>query len=414
MDVQYDFHHIRCDWRDSYPEADLSHAGEAAPTGSVPVPVVFGASAAYPMGHLLLNTRVGGAVPEAALRVWRSIRLRVGETEASNLRWRDDYNVTLMQQPDSFFTRGLSQAPSLSEVNERRYQQPLSYMVDEAELNAPSSSFSLGSDVVMTHTKPYWYSGLQPTFTSLESGDSGASGAAWLGTGSPRRLGHATAGAWDTTIVSGGRSGTQYSSEWVSYELSMCCWPEDPSYAKELGAMRFVSLVTESFGRSYVYERYWLTPGVSRRSEYGMLVGPDTLGAFRAGDPIEGQCATGWHFEPPLITAAETAVLTCSGCSQWVDVGLGGIRRCARDRLDCAWPLEDGGYEACVEPLPVLRSATVYTSQPTDKTGQLENADAVTVVGLLPRSVREYVLLGSSRYRQIDIVRTGSHGLIGG
>ena len=28
--------------------------------------------------------------------------------------------------------------------------------------------------------------------------------------------------------------------------------------------------------------------------------------------------------------------------------------------------------------------------------------------------VREYVLLGSSRYRQIDIVRTGSHGLIGG
>ena len=27
---------------------------------------------------------------------------------------------------------------------------------------------------------------------------------------------------------------------------------------------------------------------------------------------------------------------------------------------------------------------------------------------------REYVLLGSSRYRQIDIVRTGSHGLIGG
>ena len=30
------------------------------------------------------------------------------------------------------------------------------------------------------------------------------------------------------------------------------------------------------------------------------------------------------------------------------------------------------------------------------------------------RVFREYVLLGSSRYRQIDIVRTGSHGLIGG
>ena len=387
-----------CDWRFTYPEGDLSLPDRAAPSGSLPVPVVFGSSAAYPMGHYLLNTRVGGAVPEAALQAWRRVRLRVDETEADSMRWSGEYNVTLMQQPNSFASRALASKSTTGEVSHRRYQLPLSYRVDEAELNSPSSSFVLGSDVLMTHTKSYWLSGLQPTFTTVESGG-----------GRTSRLDHATAGTYDTMIISGGRSGSAYSSEWVSYETALCWWPEDPSYTDTLGAMRFVSLVAEG-RRNYAYRSYWPASGVPSPNREWQMVGPDMLGAFHAADPIEVTCAAGWHFEPPLSHAADTAVLTCSASSEWVDVALGGIRRCVLDRVDCAYPLVDAGYEQCSEPLPVLRSAAVYTSDPRNsRGGHTENTDAATVTEVLQGTdtQRQLVLRGEWLTEPVGVVVGG-------
>ena len=54
------------------------------------------------------------------------------------------------------------------------------------------------------------------------------------------RLEHAMASTWNTAIVSGGRQGQAYSNDWLTYEPSFCLWPEDPSYADELGPVRFV------------------------------------------------------------------------------------------------------------------------------------------------------------------------------
>ena len=389
-----------CDWRFTYPHGNLSQPGVAAPSGSLPVPVAFGASAAYPMGHSQANTRMGGAAPEAAMQAWRRMRLRVDEAQANSVRWRSEYNVSLMQQPNAFASQSLAPQPTLGELNVARYQLPLSYVVDEAELSSSTSAFSLGSDLLLTYTKPYWLSGLQPTFTSVESGVVTA-----------RRLGHATAGTWDSTIVSGGRSGDTYSSEWVSYQEAQCWWPEDPSYFGTLGAIRFVSLVT-SGDRLFNYVRFWLAPG-ERALGDGFYVRADTLGAFHAADPVEVDCAAGWHFEPPLLPAADTAVLTCAATSEWVDVQLGGVRRCVRDREDCAWPLVDAGYSACVEPLPVLRSVAVYTSELNDaryENGQAASTDAVTVSGVYPSPIspRQLVLRGEWLTEPLDVT-VGGH-----
>ena len=181
-------------------------------------------------------------------------------------------------------------------------------------------------------------------------------------------------GTWDTAIMSGGRSSDTYSSEWISYEAAQCWWPEDPSYMAELGAVRFVSFAATTWSHA-TYKSYWRAPGQLAER----LVNATELGAFRAADPIEATCAAGWHWQPPLPHSDAAAVLTCSANSQWVDVSIGGTRRCVRDRLDCPAPLVDAGYGECSDPLPTLESAVVYNAYLLDPIGRAVNVDAVTV-----------------------------------
>ena len=323
----------QCDWFNTYPMGKLNarNVSTAAPSGSLPVPVAFGTSAAYPFGAFLLNTRIGGAVPEAALQEWSNTPLRA-DTEwlANRAQWGNSpQNVTLalLQQPNSLFSRVLPQAPTADEVNGRRHWLPLSYRVDEVELNSLNSSFALGADLVMTHTAPYWRSGLKPVLTSVGAGTPPATTSAAAATSIRRRLGHAMGGTWDTAIISGGHSGDAYSSEWISYEAAQCWWPEDPSYFAELGAVRFVSLVAVGW-RNHAHRRYWTSPGM-RAAEGIQVVGADILGAFQAGDPNRGG-VRGW-----LALGAATVTVRLHRCADLLGQLAVGGRQPGRHQALC-------------------------------------------------------------------------------
>ena len=115
--------------------------------------------------------------------------------------------------------------------------------------------------------------------------------------------------------------------------------------------------------------------------------GGKETGGFHSGEVISVQCAAGYHFEPPL--EAVLAQLTCSANSLWVDVSLGGVRRCVVDRDDCPAPLVDSGYAECAEPAPEVLGIEVVTAQWTPRDLQY-NVDAATVVDVLPMISNDY------------------------
>ena len=100
------------------------------------------------------------------------------------------------------------------------------------------------------------------------------------------------ASTWDTAIISGGQSGGVYYNDWLTFEACVCFWPDDPSYAQQLGAMEFRGEVQQL---ATSYRRYYKSPHVRASGDDTLLSYADT-GMFRAGVEIETSCAPGWHF----------------------------------------------------------------------------------------------------------------------
>ena len=255
------FTEVDCDWAASFPFAQWqNNASDYAPSGSLPLPIAHSASALFPMGGDLLNMRIGGATSREAQQAWARLSPSppvygdgAGTIHglAEGARWM---NVSLVVQPTGYHSRQLRNtgAPTLAEVMASRLHLPAQFSVGEVELNDPTSSFHLGSDVVVTHTMPYLWVQCKQQFSSLGDGLAASSSAVLASSssslyGSTRRmfdfrvgrLDHTMASTWNTAIVAGGRSGGTYFNDWITYEPAFCLWPEDPSYAEQLGPVRF-------------------------------------------------------------------------------------------------------------------------------------------------------------------------------
>ena len=384
---------LGCDWAHHFmdPHLPTNSALPYSPSASLPLPVAFGASAPFPLARALLGIRIGGATSSEAVAAWSNTRVR-REPRGESERLREGAtNVTVLQHPDSFFNRITEGAATVSEVLSLRYRLPFSYRVGEEELNAADSSFSLGSSAVLSHTTLHRRGNLKPAFTSVsvEHGQPLPLPVNARASAEPfdsRRLGHSMAGTWDTAIISAGYSGALHFNDWVTYEGAQCWWPEDPSYLSQLGPLRFLFQLDENNRISVdyspaSYQRYWDSPQV-RATTLRQPILPHMLGAFRPGEDIVVECGLGYHFDPPLPAEADTATLTCASDSLWVDVQLGGVRRCVKDTLSCPHPLVDAGYAECVEPLPSVSSLEVLTAFMNDGVGRANSADAATVTSI--------------------------------
>ena len=370
-----------CDWRYTYP-VGVNSAAPASPSASLPLPLTQSASVYFPTGRDLLNMRLWGATSDAALRDLSHTPLSSVSSDARPPL----VNVSLLAQPSAYRSRALADtgATGWGEVNASRYHLPLAYRLTAAELDdSPASTAALvrGSPLVFSHTLLYQRGAAKALFTSMGDGRGGneTGGSAWA---APlRRVGHAMASTWDSAIVSGGRSGSLSYNDWTTLEAAFCFFPDEPSYGAVLGAVRYLG---EAVVHERSYQRYWAQPG-QRSGDADSAVRPALLGAFRPGDEVEVACAPGWHFHPPL-DAAE-AVLTCAANSIWVDVPLGGVRRCVADALQCPHPLVDAGYLTCSEPLPSVEGVSAVTAM-ANRRGQPRSVDAATVADVpTPESV---------------------------
>ena len=362
---------ITCDWHYSYPLGRLNVQQPAAPSGSLPLPLASSASALFPTGRDLLNMRVGGGTAALALQQLTALRLDNGSAAHVRLPLPP---VSLLRQPNSYRSRRLPFV-SVDEVAASRYHLPLLYELGEVELEDDTAALATGTELLISHTLLYaqghakalfttWDdASIGPTLaapvsaasTSVEVGVDGSARALQLNF-SLRRVEHSMASTWDTAIISGGRSGSVYLNDWLTFEAGICFWPDDPSYLQQLGAMRFRGEVQQL---SASYRRYYHAPQQLASPDEQLLSSTDTA-MFRAGVEVEVACAPGWHFHPPL--ASEVAVLTCAASSQWLDVDLTAVRRCVPDELQCAPPLVDAGYSACVDPLPAVLGIEVVTA----------------------------------------------------
>ena len=276
---------------------------------------------------------------------------------------------------------------SCASIEEGRRQLPLSRVVEAAELNDVNGSFVQGSSWVQAHSP--WRvlvvdAGWMAADTILRSGlahstlhqqDASialdAGGASWtlpqsascLNSSRPlfrfplARLGHQMTGwtsavdirrlllfqldvaeraalvfnfTFGQTIVSGGRRGGLYLSDWLSITETRCLPPDDPSFLAALGPVQLRVLNDEE---------------------------PDDLqfNSYVQSALVHVVCPHRFHFEP----ASESTVnLFCAPNGLWIDDQLLTIRRCVRDRLNCTAPGEERDG-ACAPPIPVIRSIRV-------------------------------------------------------
>ena len=374
-----------CDFSHSFPIADLSSTGPFLPSGSWPVPTAHAASLTD--AEMEQPFRVGGATPRAAVRRWLSTPPFGQADSFLPFDWRlTPANLTALQQPQLPVGPGPVDAVPTMTVADSRFGLPTEDEVGEAELNDPQSSFALGSDgVVSQHTPPgRWKVSPMCTTYHVQAGQMvqrAEDSTPWLYLATTSinttralfdfrlgRLGHSMASTWNAQVIAGGHSGALYSNDWVTMRPQLCLWPDDPSFTPLLGNVR-------SLGVLQPRGQQWASVG----SDAGLNAGPYYTAQFAPGDLTHVACAAGWHFEPPLEDAVAT--LTCSVTGLWLDMALGSVRRCVRDRLACRWPFTDAGYPHCVDPLPVVRTMRAVISDLHQRT-QPDNAGPTRVVGL--------------------------------
>ena len=148
----------------------------------------------------------------------------------------------------------------------------------------------------------------------------------------------------DRMSVGGGRSGSTYSSDWITVHQPRCLPPTDPSFASLLGAME---LTLWPYCR---YSNFADYPGFLSAS---MLPELDYPSPWQHSSVLKVGCRPGFHFEPPSRNAERE--LFCGPNGVWLDISTQSVRSCARDTLPCSWPLADLGGVSCEPMEPLLQ-----------------------------------------------------------
>ena len=213
----------QCDWHYSYPDGRPDSPAPPAPSASLPFPLTSTASVLFPTGRDLLNMRVGGGAPAQALEDIARLRID-NRTVVGSVRLPLP-PVSLLRQPNAYRSRVLPGTGTVSfgDVAATRYDLPISYMLDEEELESANSTFVTGSDFLTAHTLLYQQGHAKALFTTWDDGHTGAR-IAWAH--SPlRRVDHTMASTWDTAIISGGESAGVYFNDWYTFEACVCFMP---------------------------------------------------------------------------------------------------------------------------------------------------------------------------------------------
>ena len=324
-----------------------------AATTSVPLPTALAAARPVRNRFPQAGPSIGGFTSREAAKAWLLLRTQArldGDDSALPV------NVTLLVRPTLDFPL------TADDVANQRGGLPMAFTLEEDELNDAQGDYQLGTSWLQSHgswmqrddltgsgsrfkffaTSLHW----QPA--SLAVGPEDASWwlpqpASSLNTTRPlfsfplRRLEHAS-DSWNNrfrnssdssltfviseTVVSGGRSGQSFLSDWLSVHELRCLPPNDPSFLPVLGPLT-------------------------------LLVG-EPAASYAEGDVLVVQCQSGHHAEP--AQEASEVELTCAPDGLWQDYNVLTIRRCVPDTLRCRPPLQDRGLGLCEPPLPSITS----------------------------------------------------------
>ena len=273
-------------------------------TGSTPLPSVDGLLAAaggQPVSPFIMGdaqqygTRVGGRSSLAAVRQWRNVPpvmyAEPGDAADSSQILA---NVSLMVQPEP----GPLDNPTAEAVNESRLGVPVAFALEEDELNDANGSWAAGSDWVTSFgpiatrlhlafhqqrlamadepAASSWY--LPQPFSSANTSRPRLNFALprleasiafhpfFYGSKHPETQSECHIGT-AVQVMAGGRSGSDYNSDWLVLHPTVCFPPNDPSFGAALGPV--------------------------------ILVGGSSTRAVAVGDSVVVECPDGFHFEPP-------------------------------------------------------------------------------------------------------------------
>ena len=404
---EYDLSPVDCDWRHSVPLASLDRpaAFPARSTGSLPVPVAYGADVGYPAGHRVWNARFGGVSSVAAMQQWRAQEMGSTGVPSSPSFSSSPSSPTflpIMLQPliiPASNTTGLPEPASLSDT---RLHRPIRYVIEEEEL--ASSSFQYGSDTVVTHTLPFKLARIQPLYsTAHEQGSNMALSAAestvhlyqaasCFNTTRPlfdfsfRRRDHRQSFTWDNAIVSGGITSSsargagsagrvELSNAWIRFESQSCLAPDDPSYRSLLGDGVLLSRKTVLGLSLWVGDKLrWVMAGNG-----GYYVDTNGQAQFLPGITVRVTCDSGFHFLP--VQSEAEVELTCMSDGLWYDRSISATRRCVpyNSTVQCDWPFVralvpltpdyngaagDSVRQTCFDPQPNVDSLQVAVLAP--------------------------------------------------
>ena len=332
-------------------------SGRGSVIASLPFPVVRRGS---------LSAAVGGRTSAAAVRAWQ--QTRPWTLDASGASWAElPVNATHIMQPllgriDQW--TGLTADSCDADLALSRYGLPLSYALDEAELNDPNGAWLAGSDWLVLNTLTRRADVGQTVRTSahplpVQLLQRAEDSTAWLqqaasATNTTRALFEVSLRRFDVSELSqdvagtplhsphafyrsplsGGQTGAGFSSDWLTFPTACCPPPSDPSYRLLLGN------------------------GSIPDGELRLLVEAQCV-SHLVTPIVPWRCADGFHIEPPQPQEGREAQLKCLHTQLWVDASSGVLSTCVRDRLSCAFPLVDVGDEACVLPAPRITALSI-------------------------------------------------------
>ena len=346
-----------------------NQSAPAAVTASVPVPAVLsGISDSF--SGTLSTTVVGGRSSRAAAQSWLNTAPPLFVFNNTVTRSELVANVTSITQPGLRLTGGGKSLSGASDVgiSLSRFGLPLSYMLDEDELNDPEAAFNAGTAWVVTHAYRYYaqypvLSTAHPQSSQMAQTANGSSLFLYQAASSAntsrglfdvslRRHSFACPHQGDTeggraslraatregprASLSGGQSGSHWYSDWLQMPTVCCPPPSDPSYRAVLGNGTLVSSTDLNLTETW---------------------------CVRAGEvgPVTWRCAEGFHLEPPRQGDAREAQLWCAGNGLWVDASVSTVSSCVKDRLHCSFPLVSDDDELCVLPAPTISSVNSST-----------------------------------------------------
>ena len=263
-------------------------------------------------------------------------------------------NVTMITQPwavydpsaDTDSSGGSPFAPTADDVDGSRYSLPLSYLLDEEELNDPDGPFLGGTARVteavylipgeynlptITSTRTSWHTSHAPVYDRQPASSFNTTRRLF---DVSRRHSVASSVLWGSSnrlSVSGGESSGAFYSDWLTVARMCCAHPSDPSYRTMLGNGSVIAATGIN-----LTETFCLDPGDA--------------------PVISWRCADGSHLEPSRVDGGRQAFLRCTQGGAWMDADYNTMATCVRDRLNCTFPEVEVAGDSCTLPAPFISS----------------------------------------------------------